>query len=115
MVAQFAKLKGLKFIGSAGSDEKVKWLAEKLGLDHAFNYMKIRPLEALKQRGLIGICWNNVDGEAAIAHSAGRIIICEQISGYDGREVYVKNTMQIIMRRFTVHGLLVLDHVSQFA
>jgi NADPH-dependent curcumin reductase CurA len=31
MVAQFAKLKGLKVIGSAGSDEKVKWLTQRVG------------------------------------------------------------------------------------
>jgi hypothetical protein len=81
MVAQFAKLKGLKVIGSAGSDEKVKWLMEELGLDHAFNYKRIKPMEALKQYGLINIYWDNVGGEpleAAIEHSAykGRIIVC---------------------------------------
>ena len=42
--------------------------------------------------------------------------ICEQISGYDGREAYgIKNTIQIMMRRLTVHGLLVPDLVPQFA
>lgn len=80
MVAQFAKLKGLKVIGSAGSDEKVKWLTEELGVDHAFNYKSMKPTEALKRYGPIDIYWDNVGGEAlegAIEHSAykGRIIV----------------------------------------
>ena len=81
MVVQFAKLRGLEVIGSAGSDEKVKWLTEELGIDHAFNYKRINPTEALKKYGPINIYWDNVGGEtleAAIEHSAykGRIIVC---------------------------------------
>ncbi len=28
-------------IGFAGDDDKVKWLTEELGFDHAFNYKKV--------------------------------------------------------------------------
>jgi len=35
---QILKLKGCKVYGSAGTDEKVKWLVEELGFDGAFNY-----------------------------------------------------------------------------
>lgn len=38
---QIAKIKGCKTIGYAGSDEKVKWLIEELGFNHAFNYKKV--------------------------------------------------------------------------
>ena len=38
VVGQIAKLKGAKVLGLAGSDEKVKWLTEELGLDAALNY-----------------------------------------------------------------------------
>jgi prostaglandin reductase 1 len=42
LVGQIAKIKGCKVIGYAGSDDKVKWLKEELGFDHAFNYKKVQ-------------------------------------------------------------------------
>ncbi|THZ00262.1 NAD(P)-binding protein [Aureobasidium pullulans] len=38
VVAQIAKLKGAKVLGLAGSDDKVSWLKNDLGLDEALNY-----------------------------------------------------------------------------
>ena len=38
LAAQFAKLRGHRVIGSAGSDEKVSYLLDELGLDAAFNH-----------------------------------------------------------------------------
>ena len=37
-VGQIGKIKGLKVIGIAGSDEKCNWLVKELGFDHAINY-----------------------------------------------------------------------------
>lgn len=47
IVCQLAKLKGLKVIASAGSDEKVKYLKEELGADVAFNCVFESLLELL--------------------------------------------------------------------
>jgi NADPH-dependent curcumin reductase CurA len=41
LVGQIAKIKGCKVIGYAGDDEKVNWLKQELGFDHAFNYKKV--------------------------------------------------------------------------
>lgn len=38
VAAQIAKIAGARVIGTAGSDEKCKWLTEELGLDVALNY-----------------------------------------------------------------------------
>ena len=38
LAAQIAKLRGHRVIGSAGSEEKVAYLLDELGLDAAFNY-----------------------------------------------------------------------------
>ena len=38
IVCQIAKINGCKVIASTGSDEKVDWLKNELGVDHAFNY-----------------------------------------------------------------------------
>ena len=37
-----------KVIGYAGTDEKVDWLKNDLGFDHAFNYKKVSAEESLK-------------------------------------------------------------------
>jgi len=48
-------MQGCKVIGSAGSDEKCKWLTSELGFDYAFNY-KTRDLnEALKESAPNGV------------------------------------------------------------
>lgn len=52
MVVQIAKKEGLKVIGSAGSEEKVKFLKE-LGVDVAFNYKTTDTREVLQKEGPI--------------------------------------------------------------
>lgn len=48
IVGQLAKREGLKVVGSAGTDEKVKHLKE-IGFDQAFNYKTEKPSEALSK------------------------------------------------------------------
>ena len=40
IVCQIAKIKGCRVVGSAGSDQKVDWLLNTIGIDGAFNYKK---------------------------------------------------------------------------
>lgn len=49
-MVQLAQNQGLKIIGSAGSDDKVKYLKQ-LGVDVAFNYKTTDTREALKKDG----------------------------------------------------------------
>ncbi|KIO33434.1 hypothetical protein M407DRAFT_192164 [Tulasnella calospora MUT 4182] len=114
-VAQIAKEQGLKVIGSAGSDEKVKYLKEELGLDAAFNY-KTEDLEAvLKREGPIDIYWDHVGGktlETVIGNMnpVGRVIICgviEQYNSKDNTGFGVKNFSLIHSRELTVAGFWV--------
>lgn len=46
---------GLKVIGYAGSDDKVKWLKKDLGFDEAYNYKNIDLFENLKAAAKDGI------------------------------------------------------------
>ena len=41
VACQIAKIKGCRVIGSAGSQEKVKWLLDQVKVDHAFNYKEV--------------------------------------------------------------------------
>ena len=90
LVAQLAKIRGHRVIGSAGSDEKVAYLLEELALDAAFNY-RSGPLPELVRSAApdgIDVYFDNVGGdhlEAAIGalRRAGRVAICGAISEYD--------------------------------
>ncbi|WP_409183645.1 NADP-dependent oxidoreductase [Amycolatopsis sp. VS8301801F10] len=120
LVGQLARLKGAKrVIGSAGSAEKVRHLTEDLGFDAAFNYKDgpvAEQLAAAAPEG-IDVYFDNVGGEhleAAIAsmNLHGRIAICGMISQYNATEPTPapRNLVQLIAKRITMRGLLVLDH-----
>jgi NADPH-dependent curcumin reductase CurA len=120
LVGQLAKLKGAKrVIGSAGSAEKVRHLVEDLGFDAAFNYKDGPVAEQLEKAAPEGIdvYFDNVGGEhleAAInsINLHGRIAVCGMISQYNATEPTPapRNLAQIIAKRITIRGLLVLDH-----
>ena len=120
LVGQLAKLKGAKrVIGSAGSAEKVRHLVEDLGFDAAFNYKDGPVAEQLREAAPEGIdvYFDNVGGEhleAAIGsiNLHGRIAVCGMISQYNATEATPapRNLVQIIAKRVTIRGLLVLDH-----
>jgi len=90
LVVQMAKIRGHRVIGSAGSDEKVAYLLDELGLDAAFNY-KRGPLPELLRQGApagIDVYFDNVGGdhlEAALGalRKRGRVVMCGAISEYD--------------------------------
>ena len=75
LAAQIAKLRGHPVIGSAGSDEKVAFLLDELGLDAAFNYRSGAVAELLRAAApdRIDVYFDNVGGdhlEAALGCAA---------------------------------------------
>lgn len=88
-----AKVKGCRVIGSCGSDEKARYLAEEIGIDHIINYKKIgignisSELKRVCPSG-IDIYFDNVRGEhleAAIDNMNifRKIVLCGTISQYN--------------------------------
>eukprot|EP01117_Protostelium_nocturnum_P012791 TRINITY_DN4735_c0_g1_i2.p1 TRINITY_DN4735_c0_g1~~TRINITY_DN4735_c0_g1_i2.p1 ORF type:complete len:345 (+),score=130.05 TRINITY_DN4735_c0_g1_i2:164-1198(+) len=123
MVGQLAKAQGLRVIGSAGSDEKVKYLLEEAGFDAAFNYKKEKTDEQLKKFAPEGIdiYFENVGGETlevvlSNMKNHGRIIGCGMISQYNNQgEAYgVKTLMNIVAKRIKFQGFIVGDFASEF-
>lgn len=55
VVGQVAKREGLRVVGSAGSDDKVKFLVEELGFDGAFNYKTEKAGDALARLAPDGV------------------------------------------------------------
>ncbi len=120
IAAQIAKIKGCYVVGSTGSDEKVAWLKEELGLDGAFNYKSApvrQQLKALAPRG-IDVYFDNVGGDhldAALAQMRvlGRVAVSGMISGYNepGARTVVRNLSNIIYGRVTLRGFTVADFI----
>ncbi|MFE0734525.1 NADP-dependent oxidoreductase [Streptomyces sp. NPDC058855] len=119
-VGQLARLKGAsRVIGSAGSDEKVKFLVEELGFDAAFNYKDGPVKDQLREAAPDGIdvYFDNVGGEhleAAISslNVHGRAAICGMIAQYNDTEPVPgpRNMALIIGKRLRLQGVLVGDH-----
>lgn len=116
VAAQIAKIKGCYVIGSAGSDDKCRWLKNELGLDAVINYktQELRTaLKAAAPRG-IDVYFDNVGGEhlnAALPrmNALGRIAICGMISAYNNFGAIsepVTTLSNMIYNRLTMKGFV---------
>ncbi|KAF0484672.1 NADP-binding protein [Gigaspora margarita] len=121
VVGQIAKIKGLRVIGSASDDSKIKYLEEELKFDGAFNYKTCNADEKLKELcpNGIDIYFDNVGGETldiVINHlnNFARVVACGMISQYNTKDHYgVKNLIQIIGKRVLIQGFIVSDHFQE--
>lgn len=121
LAGQIAKIQGCRVIGIAGSAEKCAWLTGELGFDHAIDYRQ----ENVGKR-LAELCPNGVDvyfenvggkvGNAVLANLAqnGRVVLCGLVSQYnaDG-EVAGLDMMPVLLKRGTVKGFILLDHLHR--
>jgi NADPH-dependent curcumin reductase CurA len=125
VAAQIAKIKGCHVIGSAGSDEKCRWLKEELGLDVAINYKQGELRTSLKVAAPKGIdvYFENVGGEhlnAALPrmNALGRIAVCGMISAYNNFGAVsepVTTLSNIIYNRVTIRGFVYYEFESKRA
>lgn len=126
VAGQLARIAGARVIGSAGSDEKVRFITGECGFHDGFNY-RIAPtvLEALRLHCPEGIDvdFENVGGEnldAVLAHARpfARIAVCGMISQYNLAEPYhLKHVNEVVSKRLNMRGFVVRDHahlIEQF-
>lgn len=113
LAAQFAKIRGCRVIGSAGSDEKVAYLLGELGLDAAFNYKAGPVAELVRQAAPDGIdvYFDNVGGDhlsaaLAVLRRWGRVALCGAVSQYDsaGPAAGPGNLFQATANDLTLRG-----------
>jgi len=119
MAGQIARLKGAaRVIGSAGSEEKVRWLRE-IGFDAAFNYRAASVVEQLRQAAPHGIdvYFDNVgadhlDAALVMLNQNGRVAMSGAIAHYNATEPPVgpSNLGLVITKRLTLRGFIVSDH-----
>ncbi len=122
MAGQIAKLKGAGLvIGSAGSDEKVRWLRE-IGFDAAFNYRARSVLEQLREAAPDGIdvYFDNVgadhlDAALVMLNPHGRVAMSGAIAHYNATEPLPgpTNISLVITKRLTLRGFIVSDHAGR--
>ncbi len=125
MVCQFAKLQGCRVVGSVGSQAKIDWLVNEMGIDAAINYKEVDNLkDALGKHcpNGIDVYFENVGGEhleAALAHmnNHGRIAACGMISQYNATEASPAphNLGLIVGKRIKMQGFIVSDYRARSA
>jgi hypothetical protein len=124
VVGQIAKLKGARVVGIAGGAAKCRWIVDDLGFDAAIDYKNEGVGAALDRHCPNGIDVNfeNVGGAImdevlARMNNFSRMPLCGLISTYNatGKPVGPSNFQQILMKRITVKGFIVIDYMPRFA
>ncbi|KAJ7228187.1 hypothetical protein GGX14DRAFT_508609 [Mycena pura] len=116
MAIQLCKLKGLRVIASASTDDKVAYMRS-LGADVAFNYKTTSVAQALGTHGPIDLYFDNVGGEQLEAalenmNMNGRVVCCGTISEYNTpykQRHGIKNMGLVFKRRIRLQGFIVMD------
>jgi NADPH-dependent curcumin reductase CurA len=119
---QLAKQRGCHVIGSAGSEEKIRFLLDECRFDAAFNYKtgsNLKQLEKTAPEG-IDVYFDNVGGEALEAALAtlkmrGRIAACGAISLYNTEKPQPgpSNLFLVVVKRLTIRGFIVSDWLDK--
>lgn len=120
VVCQLAKAHGCYVVGSAGSDEKCKWLTEVAGIDKAINYKTCGDLNQAVGEAFpkgIDVYFENVGGahlEAAINHMRpfGRLALCGMIEQYNDTAPRPgpSNIIMAVGKSLKLQGFIVSNH-----
>ncbi|PTD24287.1 NADP-dependent oxidoreductase [Sphingomonas fennica] len=122
-VVQFAKLKGMTVIGSAGGAEKCA-LVRDLGADAVIDYKADRPLvKQLAEAAPDGIdvYFDNVGGEhldaaLAVARNHGRFAMCGMIESYNtGAPLSLQYAIRIVGFRLQLRGFIISDYMHRMS
>ena len=123
VAAQIARIQGAaKVVGIAGGPDKCAWLINEAKLDAAIDYKNEKVGRRIREEFPKGVdlYFDNVGGDildAALLGMAerGRITMCGGISGYNAVEPQPgpKNLMQTVVKRLSIRGFILFDHLAQ--
>lgn len=124
VAVQIAELKGCRVVGIAGTDEKIDYLEQQLGIDKGINYKKTDNMnQAISEACSHGVdvFFDNVGGEIFDAvftniNKNARIIICGQISEYNKSDPPKGPRPQhnLIKHSARMEGFVVFDYADEF-
>jgi NADPH-dependent curcumin reductase CurA len=126
IAGQIARIKGCRTIGIAGGSQKCGRLLADYGYDVAIDYRgkSVSELSAAIAQAApngVNLIFENVGGDvldAGLMNLApkARVILCGLISEYnsDCGKLGARNLWQVIVKRASLHGFLILDYVARF-
>lgn len=119
IVGQIAKIKGCRVVGTAGTDEKCKWLTEELGFDAAINYKTESLYKSLRNHcpDGIDIYFENVGGKIFqtvlnLINLRARIVLCGLISQYNVAGSG-PSLASVIVKRARIEGFIATDYFNR--
>ncbi|XP_063978563.1 prostaglandin reductase 1-like [Diachasmimorpha longicaudata] len=127
-VGQIGKIKGMRVIGIAGSEEKCRWLTDELGFDYAINYKTANIGEELKRAAPEGFdCFfDNVGGQISSTiiyqmKQMGRVSVVGSISSYNEDERDISTLPKatiiqpgIVSGELTIRGIRVASFLDRW-
>lgn len=123
IVGQIAKLRGCRVVGIAGTRDKCELLVRELGFDAAVCRRDADWREQLKAAcpNGVDVDFENVGGEIMEAvldlmNLNGRVVLCGMISQYgkdDRANLGPRNFINVLTRRLTVQGFIILDYLDR--
>lgn len=121
IVGQIGKILGMRVIGITGGPEKCRHITEKLGFDAAVDYRAADWRDQLRTATPNGVDVNfeNVGGDImdAVLHRMNlhsRLVLCGLISRYNSDGAATGDFSQLLMKRITVRGFIILDYMPRF-
>ena len=118
MVGQIGKAEGLRVVGTAGTDDKCRWLEDELGFDAAINYKSPDLAKELAEATPDGVdlYFENTGGPVqhityGRMNAHGRIVVCGMIADYNtDKPSPGPNWLNVIRKRLTIQGFTMPDH-----
>lgn len=123
VVGQLAHAAGCRTIGIAGGPDKCRWLTEEAGYDVAVDYKAGELKAQLRTAAPRGadVVFDNVGGPTldamlAMIATGARVVLCGGISRYEtgGLPAGPANYFNLVTRRATMRGFIVMDHEDRY-
>ena len=123
VVGQIARARGARAVGTAGSEEKCRYLVEELGFDAALNYKSDTFYQQLREvtPDRIDVIFDNVGGpllDTLIRRLGmrGRIVVCGATSQYNNDVIYgPSNYLALATMRARMEGFIIFDYEDRYA
>ncbi len=123
VAVQIAKIKGCRVVGIAGSEEKLKYLKNELGVNEAINYKTTDDLAGALASACpdgVDVYFDNVGGAISDAvipliNRYARIVLCGQISLYNATSIPQGPRVAplLVKRSALMKGFIVTDYYDR--
>lgn len=127
IACQLAKIAGARVIGSVGSDEKIDYLVDELGIDAAINFRKLdgaAGIEAAVREHfpegidvyleLVGA--EHADAALELLKEFGRFTVVGQLAAYDDEKSFrgPKHFTLVNTQSLTIQGFIAFNHMDKY-